>query len=55
MKIAASNLATIDKVSAAVAHTARGVAGVSSAVAERLTGGRYIDYASGAPMRRAMA
>ena len=43
VKIAASDLATIDKVSAAVAHTARGVAGVSSAVAERLTGGRYID------------
>ena len=43
VKVAASDLDTIDRVSAAVARAAQSVAGVTSAVAERATGGRYID------------
>ncbi|MCG3202539.1 MAG: Cation efflux system protein CusA [Gammaproteobacteria bacterium] len=43
VKVAGSSLAGIDEVAQAVERTARTVAGVSSALAERLTGGRYID------------
>jgi Cu(I)/Ag(I) efflux system membrane protein CusA/SilA len=43
IKVAGSRLEEIDRVTAAIADAVRGVPGVSSAVAERLTGGRYID------------
>ncbi|MCC6710322.1 MAG: efflux RND transporter permease subunit [Gammaproteobacteria bacterium] len=43
VKVAASSLETIDQVSTAVAKLAQNVPGVTSAVAERATGGRYID------------
>ena len=43
VKVAAGDLDTIDRVSQAVARTAQRVPGVTSAVAERATGGRYID------------
>jgi len=43
VKVAGSDLAQIDAVAQAVERTARTVAGVSSALAERLSGGRYID------------
>jgi Cu(I)/Ag(I) efflux system membrane protein CusA/SilA len=43
VKVAASDLETIDRITAAIAHSAQGVDGVTSAVAERATGGRYID------------
>jgi Cu(I)/Ag(I) efflux system membrane protein CusA/SilA len=43
VKIAGTNLDDIDKVAQAVEHVAKTVPGVSSALAERLTGGRYVD------------
>ncbi|WP_085719004.1 efflux RND transporter permease subunit [Pseudomonas sp. B28(2017)] len=43
VKVAGPNLAQIDAVTQAVERVARDVPGVSSALAERLTGGRYID------------
>ncbi|UVE16502.1 efflux RND transporter permease subunit [Pseudomonas sp. LS44] len=43
VKVAGSNLTEIDQVTQAVEHAAKTVPGVSSALAERLTGGRYID------------
>jgi copper/silver efflux system protein len=43
VKVAGSDLAQIDAVAQAVERVARTVPGVSSALAERLTGGRYID------------
>jgi Cu(I)/Ag(I) efflux system membrane protein CusA/SilA len=43
VKVAGADLAQIDAVAQAVERTARTVAGVSSALAERLSGGRYID------------
>ncbi|MFI8608025.1 efflux RND transporter permease subunit [Pseudomonas sp. NPDC077649] len=43
VKVAGSDLAQIDAVTQAVERVARTVPGVSSALAERLTGGRYID------------
>ena len=43
IKVAGSDLAQIDAVTQAVERVARTVPGVSSALAERLTGGRYID------------
>ena len=43
VKIAGSNLDDIDRVAQAVEHVAKTVPGVSSALAERLTGGRYVD------------
>ena len=42
VKVAGADLAQIDKVAAEVEVIAKGVPGVSSALAERLTGGRYI-------------
>ncbi|MDP1873173.1 efflux RND transporter permease subunit [Phenylobacterium sp.] len=42
VKVAGPDLAQIDKVAAEVELIAKGVPGVSSALAERLTGGRYI-------------
>ena len=43
VKIAGTNLDDIDRVAQQVEHVAKTVPGVSSALAERLTGGRYVD------------
>ena len=43
VKVTGSDLAAIDRVAAHIEQVAKGVAGVSSALAERLTGGRYVD------------
>ena len=43
IKVAGSSLAEIDKVARQIEMLAKGVPGVGSALAERLTGGRYID------------
>src|SRR3954467_7187133 len=43
IKVAGPDLATIDKVAAEVQRIVREVRGVSSAFAERLSGGRYVD------------
>jgi len=43
IKVAGSNLAEIDKVARQIELLAKSVPGVGSALAERLTGGRYID------------
>ncbi|WP_445178626.1 efflux RND transporter permease subunit [Pseudomonas sp. McL0111] len=43
VKVAGASLSQIDAVTQAVEHVAKTVPGVSSALAERLTGGRYID------------
>ncbi|MBL8323770.1 MAG: efflux RND transporter permease subunit [Rubrivivax sp.] len=43
VKVSGENLAAIDRVAAEVEKVAKRVNGVSSALAERLTGGRYID------------
>ncbi|WP_304638958.1 efflux RND transporter permease subunit [Pseudomonas sp.] len=43
IKVAGSDLQRIDEVSQEVERAVRGVPGVSSALAERLTGGRYLD------------
>ena len=43
VKVSGTNLADLDRVAAAVEVAARGTPGVSSALAERLTGGRYVD------------
>ncbi|MCC7463107.1 MAG: efflux RND transporter permease subunit [Gammaproteobacteria bacterium] len=45
VKVAGASLAEIDAVTRQIEPVARAVRGVSSAVAERLTGGRYIDVA----------
>ncbi|WP_298824675.1 efflux RND transporter permease subunit [uncultured Piscinibacter sp.] len=43
VKVAGPDLATIDRLTGQVERAVKNVAGVSSAFAERLTGGRYID------------
>lgn len=43
VKVAGSDLAQIDRVTLAIERAAKTVPGVTSALAERLTGGRYID------------
>ncbi len=43
VKVTGSNLAAIDRMASQVEQLAKTVPGVSSALAERLTGGRYID------------
>jgi Cu(I)/Ag(I) efflux system membrane protein CusA/SilA len=43
IKVAGTELATIDRLTTQIESAVRGVPGVSSALAERLTGGRYID------------
>jgi Cu(I)/Ag(I) efflux system membrane protein CusA/SilA len=43
IKVAGSSLADIDAVAYKIEQVAKGVSGVTSAVAERLTGGRYVD------------
>jgi Cu(I)/Ag(I) efflux system membrane protein CusA/SilA len=43
VKVSGADLAAIDRVAAEVEKVAKGVGGVSSVLAERLTGGRYVD------------
>ena len=43
IKVAGSDLATIDALTTQIERAVKGVPGVSSALAERLAGGRYID------------
>lgn len=43
VKVAGSDLAQIDRVTLAIERAAKTVPGVTSSLAERLTGGRYID------------
>lgn len=43
VKVTGGDLAAIDRVAARIEQVAKGVPGVSSALAERLTGGRYVD------------
>ncbi|MEB0060085.1 efflux RND transporter permease subunit [Variovorax sp. LG9.2] len=43
VKVAGAELATIDSLTTQIEAAVKGVPGVSSALAERLTGGRYID------------
>jgi Cu(I)/Ag(I) efflux system membrane protein CusA/SilA len=43
VKISGPDLASIDRLAVRIEQLAKGVPGVSSALAERLTGGRYID------------
>lgn len=43
IKVAGADLATIDRLATQIEAAVKGVPGVSSALAERLTGGRYID------------
>ncbi|MFM2066880.1 MAG: hypothetical protein RLZZ584_1789, partial [Pseudomonadota bacterium] len=43
VKVSGANLASIDRVAGQIEQVAKGVPGVSSALAERLNGGRYVD------------
>ncbi|MGL1664071.1 hypothetical protein ACSTJP_00030, partial [Vibrio parahaemolyticus] len=43
IKVAGSNLAEIDRTAKQIEQVVKTVPGVASALAERLTGGRYID------------
>jgi Cu(I)/Ag(I) efflux system membrane protein CusA/SilA len=43
VKVAGADLATIDRLTGQIEQAVKGVPGVGSALAERLTGGRYID------------
>ena len=43
IKVAGTDLATIDRLAMRIESVVKGVPGVSSALAERLTGGRYVD------------
>ena len=43
IKVAGTDLATIDRLTAQIETAVKSVPGVSSAIAERLTGGRYVD------------
>ncbi|MGL6109845.1 MAG: efflux RND transporter permease subunit [Rubrivivax sp.] len=43
VKVTGTDLAAIDRAAARIEQLAKGVPGVSSALAERLTGGRYLD------------
>ncbi|MBU4038419.1 MAG: efflux RND transporter permease subunit [Alphaproteobacteria bacterium] len=43
VKVSGADLAVIDRIAGRVAEVAGAVPGVSSAIAERLTGGRYVD------------
>ena len=43
VKVAGADLATIDRIAGEIARAVKNVPGVSSALAERLTGGRYVD------------
>jgi copper/silver efflux system protein len=43
VKVAGTDLETIDRITGEIERALKGVPGVSSALAERLTGGRYVD------------
>src|SRR5690606_10899066 len=43
VKVSGGNLAELDRIAGRIEAAAKGVPGVSSALAERLTGGRYVD------------
>ncbi len=43
VKVAGTDLATIDRLTGEIERVLKGVPGVTSALAERLTGGRYVD------------
>ena len=43
IKVSGANLAVLDKITSDIEHAVKNVPGVSSALAERLNGGRYID------------
>ena len=43
VKVSGTSLAAIERVATEIEQVAKGVAGVSSVLAERLTGGRYVD------------
>ena len=43
VKVTGNDLHVIDRIAAEVEHVAKGIPGVSSSLAERLTGGRYVD------------
>jgi Cu(I)/Ag(I) efflux system membrane protein CusA/SilA len=43
VKVSGANVADIDRIAVEIERVARGVPGVTSALAERLTGGRYVD------------
>ena len=43
VKVSGPDLASIDRVAVRIEQLAKGVPGVTSALAERLTGGRYVD------------
>src|SRR5437879_12362574 len=43
VKVAGTNLKEIDRIAAEIERAVKDVPGVSSALAERLTGGRYLD------------
>ena len=43
VKVAGTDLTTIDRLTGEIEHALKDVPGVSSALAERLTGGRYVD------------
>ena len=43
VKVAGADLATIDRLTGQIEHVMKKVPGVTSALAERLTGGRYVD------------
>jgi Cu(I)/Ag(I) efflux system membrane protein CusA/SilA len=43
VKVAGTDLAVIDRIAGEIEQVLKGVPGVSSALAERLTGGRYVD------------
>ena len=43
VKVSGANLAELDRIAREIESVAKGVPGVSSALAERLTGGRYVD------------
>jgi Cu(I)/Ag(I) efflux system membrane protein CusA/SilA len=45
IKVSGADLAEIDRIAADVERAVKGVPGVTSALAERLTGGRYVDIA----------
>jgi len=45
VKVSGTDLATVERIALDVERVAQGVPGVSSALAERLSGGRYIDVA----------
>ena len=50
IKVSGTNLADIDQVAKSIEQVAKGVTGVSSALAERLTGGRYVDVTIDRPV-----